>query len=95
MLKPLHNRVLIALDGAEETTPGGIIIPQTAQEEVPIQGTVLAVGPGEWVDGKLKPVSVEPGQFVWFGRYSGSKVEHEGKEYLLVKDSDILAVIER
>lgn len=95
MLKPLHNRVLVAMDGGEEVTPGGIIIPETAQEEVPIKGTVLAVGPGDWIDGKYRPVCVEPGQYVWFGRFAGSKVEHEGKTYLLVKDTDILAVIEK
>ena len=91
--KPLHDRVLIeVLDGSEKTA-GGIIIPDTAKEK-PSEGEVLSVGPGEISeDGKMKPMGVKQGDKVLFGKWSGTEVKLDGEDLLIMKESDILAII--
>jgi len=87
-LKPLADRVLVRPSAAEETTKGGIIIPDTAKEK-PQRGTVVAAGPGK----KDEPVSVKAGDTVLYGKYSGTEITIEGTEYLIMRESDIFAII--
>jgi chaperonin GroES len=93
--RPLHDRVLVRRIDADEKTAGGIIIPDTAKEK-PSQGEVVAVGPGGRDDtGKLIPIDIKVGDTVLFGKWSGTEVKIEGKELLIMKESDILGVIEQ
>ncbi len=92
--RPLHDRVLVRRIEEEEKTKGGIIIPDTAKEK-PQQGEVIAVGPGARTeDGKLIPMDVKVGDKVLFGKWAGTEVKLEGEEYLILKESDILGVLE-
>ncbi|KEO91085.1 molecular chaperone GroES [Erythrobacter longus] len=92
--KPLHDRVLVRRIEAEEKTAGGIIIPDTAKEK-PMEGEVVAVGPGTRDEsGKLIELGVEPGQRILFGKWSGTEVRIDGEDLLIMKESDILGIIE-
>lgn len=92
-LSPLHDRVIIKPSQPEEVTKGGIIIPDTAKEK-PMQGEVIAVGPGKLTeDGKVVPLTVKVGDKVLYGKYSGTEVEINGEQFLIMRESDILAVI--
>ncbi|MGN1299575.1 MAG: co-chaperone GroES [Candidatus Scatovivens sp.] len=93
MIKPLGNRVLIKMKEGEETTKSGIILSASSQEK-PQVAEVIEVGPGEKIDGKLEPVSVKKGDNIIISKYSGTEIKFEGIEYLIVKENDILAVIE-
>ena len=91
--RPLHDRVLIESLESEETTAGGIIIPDTAKEK-PQEGKVIAVGPGaKSEDGKTIPMDVKVGDRVLFGKWSGTEVKVDGKEYSIMKESDIMGVV--
>ncbi|AIB13448.1 molecular chaperone GroES (plasmid) [Azospirillum argentinense] len=93
--RPLHDRVLLKRVAAEEKTPGGIIIPDTAKEK-PDEGEVLAVGPGARDEaGRVQPLDVKVGDRVLFGKWSGTEVRISGEDRLILKESDILGVIER
>jgi chaperonin GroES len=93
--RPLHDRVLVRRIEAEEKTAGGIIIPDTAKEK-PQEGEVVATGPGARDDsGELVELSVKPGDRILFGKWSGTEVKIDGEELLIMKESDILGVIER
>ena len=87
-IKPLADRVLIEPAAAETTTASGIIIPDTAKEK-PQRGTVVAVGPGT----KDEPVTVKVGDTVLYGKYSGTELKLEGKDYLIMRESDIFAIV--
>ena len=92
--KPLHDRVLVRRIEAEEKTAGGIIIPDTAKEK-PMEGEVVAVGPGARDDsGKLVELAVKAGDRILFGKWSGTEVRIEGEDLLIMKESDILGIIE-
>jgi chaperonin GroES len=92
--RPLHDRVVLRRIEEDTKTKGGIIIPDTAQEK-PMQGEVTAVGPGGRDEsGKLIPIDLKPGEKVLFGKWSGTEVKIEGEELLIMKESDILGVIE-
>ncbi len=92
-IKPLADRVVVEAAAAEEKSTGGIILPDTAQEK-PQQGTVVAVGPGKASDaGTIITMTVKNGDKVLYGKYSGSEVTHDGKEYLIMRESDILAIL--
>ena len=92
--RPLHDRVLLKRVDQEERTSGGIIIPDTAQEK-PMEGEVVATGPGaRGEDGKLHPLDVKKGDRVLFGKWSGTEVKVDGTEYVIMKESDIMGVIE-
>jgi len=92
--RPLHDRVVVRRVDAEEKTAGGIIIPDTAKEK-PQQGEVLAVGPGGRDEsGKLTPLDVKAGDRILFGKWSGTEVRIDGEDLLIMKESDILGVIE-
>ncbi len=92
-LKPLADRVIIKPSEAQETTKGGIILPDTAKEK-PIEGTIVAVGPGKVADdGKLVKPEVKVGDKVLYGKYSGTEITSEGEEYLIMRESDIFAIV--
>jgi chaperonin GroES len=92
--RPLHDRVLVRRIDAEEKSAGGIIIPDTAKEK-PQQGEVIAVGSGTRDEhGKIAPPGVKPGDTVLFGKWSGTEVKIDGEELLIMKESDILGVLE-
>jgi chaperonin GroES len=93
--RPLHDRVVVRRIDAEEKSAGGIIIPDTAKEK-PQQGEVIAVGPGARdEDGKLTPLDVKAGDTVLFGKWSGTEVKIDGEELLIMKESDIMGVLEQ
>ncbi len=92
-LKPLGDRVVIKASPKEEVTKSGLVIPDTAKEK-PQEGTVLAVGPGKADDkGKRLPMDVKVGDKVLYAKYAGTEVKIEGEEYLIVKESDVLAIV--
>ena len=87
-IKPLADRVLVEAAEAEETTASGIIIPDTAKEK-PQKGKIVAVGDGK----KDEPMTVKPGDTVLYGKYSGTEITYEGKDFLIMRESDIVAII--
>jgi chaperonin GroES len=92
--RPLHDRVLVRRIDAEEKTAGGIIIPDTAKEK-PMEGEVIAVGPGARNEkGELFPLDVKAGDRILFGKWSGSEVRMDGKDLLIMKESDIMGIVE-
>ena len=92
--RPLHDRVVVRRLEAEEKTAGGIIIPDTAKEK-PMEGEVIAVGAGARDEaGKLVPLDVKAGDRILFGKWSGTEVKIDGTEYLIMKESDIMGVLE-
>jgi chaperonin GroES len=93
--RPLHDRVLVRRVKEEEKTKGGIIIPDTVKEK-PQEGKVVAVGAGaRGDDGKITPLDVKPGDRVLFGKWSGSEVTIDGEELIIMKESDILGIVEK
>ncbi len=93
MIKPLGSRVLIKMKEGEEKTKSGIILSGAAQEKPQI-AEIIEVGPGEMVDGKLEAMNVKKGDNVIVSKYSGTEVKYEGEEYIIVKQDDILAIVE-
>src|SRR3712207_9236900 len=92
--RPLHDRVLVRRVEAEERTPGGIIVPDTAKEK-PQEGEVIAVGPGTLNDrGELRPLDVRAGDRMLFGKWSGTEVKLNNEELLIMKESDVMGVLE-
>jgi len=93
-LKPLHDRILVERVEEEQKTKGGIIIPDTAKEK-PAEGKVIAVGNGKLDEnGKRIPLEVKKGDRILFGKYSGTEVKIEGKEYIMMREDDVLGIIE-
>ena len=93
-LRPLHDRVIIKRLEEEKISAGGIVIPDTAAEK-PIRGEVIAAGNGKILeDGKVRPIAVKKGDKVLFGKYSGTEVKVDGQELLVMREEDLLAVIE-
>jgi chaperonin GroES len=94
-IRPLHDRIIVKRLAEEEKTKGGIIIPDTAKEKAQ-QGEVLAVGPGKRDEsGKLVPLDVQAGDQILFGKWSGTEVKIDGEDLIIMKESDILGVVER
>lgn len=92
-LNPLHDRIIVKPAAAEETTKGGIIIPDTAKEK-PMQGTVIAVGQGKQTeDGKVLPMQLKEGDKVLYGKYAGTEVSVDGEDLLIMRESDVFAII--
>jgi len=93
-IRPLHDRVIIQRKEEERTSPGGIVIPDTAAEK-PVRGVVKAVGKGKILEsGEIRPLDVKVGDEVLFGKYSGTEVKVDGEELLVMREEDIMAVIE-
>lgn len=92
-IKPLADRVIVKPKEAEETTKGGIILPDTAKEK-PVEGTIVAVGGGKITDdGKVVALSVKVGDIVLYGKYSGTEVKIDGEEYLIMRESDVYGIV--
>ncbi len=92
-IKPLSDRVIVKPKEAEETTKGGIILPDTAKEK-PVEGTIVAVGAGKVTDdGKTVAMSLKVGDVVLYGKYSGTEVKIDGDEYLIMRESDIYGIV--
>jgi chaperonin GroES len=92
-LQPLHDRIVVEAAAKEEKSAGGIILPDTAQEK-PQRGTVIAVGPGKRLDsGQLAPVDIKVGETVLYGKYGGTEVTVDGKDYVILRAEDVLAVV--
>ncbi|HME70775.1 MAG TPA: co-chaperone GroES [Myxococcota bacterium] len=93
-VRPLHDRLLVKRIEEEEKTKGGLIIPDSAKEK-PMEGNVIAVGEGKVdEDGKLRPLDVHKGDRVLFGKYSGTEIQFLGDEHLIIREDDVLAVLE-
>ena len=93
-IKPLHDRVIVQRVEEEETTKGGLIIPDSAKEK-PIEGNVLAVGSGKTLDnGQVQPLEVKEGDRILFGKYAGTEIKIEGEEHLIMREDDIIAIVE-
>ncbi len=93
-IRPLHDRVIVKRLEEERTSPGGIVIPDTAAEK-PIQGKIIAVGKGKILeDGHVRPLDVKVGDKILFGKYSGTEVKVDGEEYLVMREEDVMAIIE-
>jgi chaperonin GroES len=93
-LKPLGDRLIIEVLEEEQTTASGIVLPDTAKEK-PQRGRVLAVGKGRYEDGKLVPIDVEVGDEIIFSKYGGSEIKVDGDEVLILRESDVLAKLDR
>ncbi len=91
-IQPLHDRVIVKRIEEEETTKGGIIIPDTAKEK-PQEGIVIAVGSGKTEDGKKIPLEVKKGDRILFSKYAGTEITIEGEEHLIMKEDDIIALV--
>ncbi len=93
-VRPLHDRVLVKRWEEEKTSPGGIVIPDSAKEK-PTQAEVVAVGPGKVLDnGEVRPVSVKPGEKVLVGKYAGTELKVDGVDYVVLREDEIFGVIE-
>jgi chaperonin GroES len=93
-IRPLHDRVIVKRLDEDRTSPGGIVIPDTAAEK-PVQGKIVAVGKGKILeDGQVRPLDVKVGDKILFGKYSGTEVKIDGEELLVMREEDVMAVIE-
>jgi chaperonin GroES len=93
-IRPLHDRVIVKRLEEDRTSPGGIVIPDTAAEK-PVQGKIMAVGKGKILeDGNVRPLDVKVGDKILFGKYSGTEVKLDGEELLVMREEDVMAVIE-
>lgn len=94
-IRPLQDRIIVERVEEETTTSGGIIIPDTVSKEKPQEGKVVAAGKGKVTpEGKVLPLDVKEGDLVLFGKYAGSEIKVDGKEYLIMREDDILGVVE-
>ncbi|MFI4884675.1 MAG: co-chaperone GroES [Steroidobacteraceae bacterium] len=93
-IRPLHDRVIVKRLEEERTSPGGIVIPDTAAEK-PVQGKIIAVGNGKILeDGKVRPLDIKVGDKILFGKYSGTEVKVDGEDLVVMREEDVMAVIE-
>ncbi len=93
-IRPLSDRVVVEPREIETRTAGGIVIPDTADKDKPIQGTIIAIGTGRFVDGKMLPLQVKVGDKVLFGKYAGTNIKLDTQEYLVMREEDIMGVLE-
>ena len=94
-IRPLHDRVIVKRLEQERTSPGGIVIPDSAAEK-PVEGKVVAVGKGKILeDGQVRPLDVKIGDKILFGKYSGTEVKVDGEDYLVMREEDVMAVLEK
>jgi len=94
MIKPLADRVVVEVTEAEDVSPGGIVLPDTAQEK-PQRGKVVAAGPGRVLEnGEIAPMGVKVGDTIIFSKYGGTEIKLDGKEYTILRESDVLTILE-
>ena len=93
-IRPLADRIVVEPKEVETTTKGGIVLPGTADKEKPMEGTVLAIGNGKYIDGKLQPLQVKVGDKILFGKYAGTNVKLDDQEYLVMREEDVMGVLE-
>jgi chaperonin GroES len=93
-IRPLADRIVVEPKETESKSAGGIVIPDTADKDKPMQGTVLAVGNGKFIDGKLQPLQVKVGDKILFGKYAGTNVKLSDKEFLVMREEDVMGVLE-
>lgn len=93
-IRPLADRIVVEPKETESKTAGGIVIPDTADKDKPIEGTVVAIGNGRYVDGKLQPLQVKVGDVILFGKYAGTNVKLNSKEYLVMREEDVMGVVD-
>jgi chaperonin GroES len=93
-IRPLSDRIVVEAKELESKTAGGIVIPDTADKDKPIRGIVVAIGTGKVIDGKNQPLQVKVGDEVLFGKYAGTNVKLEDKEYLVMREEDVMGVLE-
>jgi chaperonin GroES len=93
-IRPLYDRIVVEPKETEVKTKGGIVIPDTADKDKPMQGKVIAAGEGKCVDGKMHPMQVRVGQDILFGKYSGTGIKFDETEYLIMREEDVLGVLE-
>ena|SRR3990167_7653436 len=93
-IRPLSDRIVVEPKETESKTAGGIVIPDTADKDKPMQGTVIATGNGKYVDGKILPLQVKVGETILFGKYAGTNFKFDGKDYLVMREEDVVGVIE-
>ena len=95
-IRPLHDRVVVRRMAEESTTPGGIVIPDSASKEKPMQGVVVATGPGKTIDnGDVIALAIKTGDTVLFGKYSGTEVKIDNEELVVMREDDIMGVVEK
>ena len=93
-IRPLSDRIVVQAKEAESKTAGGIVIPDTADKDKPMQGKVIAIGTGKYIDGKLQPLQVKVGDDILFGKYAGTNIKLDGTEYLVMREEDVMGVVE-
>ena len=93
-IRPLSDRIVVEPKETESKTAGGIVIPDTADKDKPMQGTVIAIGNGKYIDGKLLPLQVNIGDRVLFGKYAGTNIKFDDSEYLVMREEDVMGVLE-
>lgn len=93
-IRPLSDRIVVEPKETESKTAGGIVIPDTADKDKPMRGTVVAIGNGKFVDGKIQPLQVKVGDQILFGKYAGTSVKLDSKELLVMREEDVMGVLE-
>lgn len=93
-IRPLSDRIVVEPQEVESKTAGGIVIPDTADKDKPMQGKVIAIGEGKWHDGKQQPLQVKVGEVILFGKYAGTNIKLGEKEYLVMREEDVMGIIE-
>ena len=93
-IRPLSDRIVVEPKELESKTAGGIVIPDTADKDKPMRGTVLAAGNGKYVDGKMQPLQVKVGDEILFGKYAGTAIKLDAKELLVMREEDVMGVLE-
>ncbi len=93
-IRPLSNRIVVEAKQTETKTAGGIVLPDSAEKEKPMEGKVIAIGTGKFIDGKLQPPQLKEGDVVLFGKYAGTNIKLAGKELLVMSEDDVMGVLE-
>lgn len=93
-IRPLSDRIVVEPHEAETKTKGGIVLPDTADKDKPMQGKVIAIGNGKYIEGKLQPLQVKVGDTVLFGKYAGTNIKLDGTEFLVMREEDVMGVME-
>jgi len=93
-IRPLLDRIVVEPKEAETKTAGGIVLPESADKDKPMEGTVIAIGTGRYVDGKVQPLQVKIGDRILFGKYAGTNVKLTNKELLVMREEDVMGVLE-